>query len=100
MKTNSFKIEGINLFSCGENWEFSADVRISQAEGEEFSIQLGTDGEWSFAPEAEYTGALADMIDENEKTGRTTDLVAKKIASMVDAADMVDKAKAYPANWC
>lgn len=100
MKTNSFTIEGINLFSCGENGEFSADVRISQAEGEEFSIQLGTDGELSFAPEAEHAGPLANMIDENEKTGRPTDWVAKKIASMVDAADMVEKAKENPANWC
>ncbi len=100
MKTNSFTVVGINLFSCGENGEFSADVRLSQSEGEEFSIQLGTDGEWSFAPEVEHAGTLEKMIDENDKKGRPTDWVAKKIASMVDAADMVEKAKSYPANWC
>jgi len=98
-KNNRFEIQDVNIFEYGDDGEFSADVRISQTVGEDFSIQFGTDGEWSFAPEVKYTGSLAGMIEENDKTGRPSDWVARKIAGMIGAVDAIERAKVVADIW-
>lgn len=91
---SDFRIKDINLFHVDDG-DFSADVRI-EVGADEFSIQLGTDGEWSFAPEAETSAGLLGFFAAEY---RNVNAAAAGMASLVDADSAVETAKANPKNW-
>ncbi len=95
------KITDINLFKVSGD-SFSADVQIAADNGAEFSVQLGTDGGWSFQPEFDINAplvaeALSGFVAENSR--KPTDNIAASIAAKIGAVDAVDAAKRNPKNW-
>ena len=95
--TTTFKITDINLFNATSGTGFSADVRINN----EFSLQLGNDGQWSFPDETESRD-LSEFCNGLRVEGapeHPADWFAERLAASLGAADAVEAAAKDDRNW-
>jgi len=93
----TFKITDINLFDAPGGTGFSADVRINN----EFSMQLGNDGQWSFPDETE-SADMTEFCDGLRVDGapeHTSCWFAEKLAASIGATDAVEAAAKDARNW-
>lgn len=84
-----FEIKNVEIFSFDDGTEM-ADVRVQFGDAE-LSIQLGTDGRWSFAPEADVThgGAIGRFVAEYQNSNDA----AAGLAALVDARQAIEAEK-------
>jgi hypothetical protein len=94
---STLSITDINLFEATGGTGFSADVRINN----EFSLQLGNDDCWSFAPEAESAvlDAFCDDLRGHGCGERTGDWFAEQLAETIGARAAVEAAAKNEKNW-
>lgn len=92
--SKKFGIKNVEIFLLDDGTE-CADVRV-QFGADEFSIQIGTGGRWSFAPEAETSlGDIGRFVAEYPNI----DAAAAGMAALVGARQSIESEKSSKIVW-